>query len=441
MRGIRKQICSLLSVWVLIFQLPLTAHAANGVPDAVIRASESVVRIVSDYYYDIGTGSGFVFYSGSDKILIATNYHVVEDDPVRIYVYAGDEDAIEASIVCYSAEKDLCILQLEKHIKIKALRLAREDVERGQDIYAIGFPAAADNFLDGFAHTSEDATITNGIVSATRKLSTVSRGSPVTILQINADINPGNSGGPLLDSAGNVVGINTYRSADGAQGINGAVAVSELIEMINTFDLPAQYSTGNTKSIPVYVWAIAGAAVALAAAAMLRFKKRTVVRDRPETALSLKTVLSRYPGGMPSREAVSLLMPVADQIKNYHKQGILHLHISPDNITVIDGRAVLINPDPSDSYDESFTAPEALKGGPLNAAADVYSLAAVLYYAITAITPENAAFRPDDILPFPESVYDSTLKEILQTAMAINPKRRFSSVQALINSLRPYYSG
>lgn len=219
-RAIRLLVCLF-----LLSALTVSVSAASSVPSAVIKAVDSVVRIEAEFADGWATGSGFVIESSRDITLIATNYHVVEGDPQSISVWLGEDESIRAEIVLQSESKDLCILKLAYPVSLKALRFDEADL--GEAIYAVGFPAAADDLSDKEAHDSRDATLTDGIVSAFRSVTIADGGSPVSILQINAAINSGNSGGPLFNEKGRVVGINTYGITD-AQGIFGAIAASEL---------------------------------------------------------------------------------------------------------------------------------------------------------------------------------------------------------------------
>ncbi len=422
-----------------IIKTPILSFAANSVPSPVLSASDSVVRIVSEYKREYATGSGFVISSDGGRVLIATNYHVVEDNPISIAVYVDENDTITAHIICFSKQQDLCILELDHFIKLQPIPLEKDNVSRGQEIYAIGFPASADYLSDTFAQKSEEATITNGIISAIRELSIQNYGTPVSILQINADINSGNSGGPLLNKTGNVVGINTYGVND-AQGINGAVNVSELINLLKDNNLPIHYAKNGGLS-KAFIWLSLGIlAVVLIIGVVLLLKKKEWIGKKKSKGLSLSAFLAQYPNGMMVRNAISLLLPVAFQIQDYHNNGSLHLQVNPDNILFVNGKAMLVTPSGSiqGRYSNGFTAPEVFKGVPVNTSADVYSFASVLYYAITGIVPENANTRADNTLVFPINLFDETIKEILQTAMSLNPEERFSSMKDLIDTIQPY---
>ena len=220
-----KRLCAAFLCIFFVLTMTLSVSAASSVPKPVIDSTKSVVRVLAEYPDGYATGSGFIIKSNSSETLIVTNYHVVEDKPYSISVWISDDETISASILAYTDQKDMCILKLAYPVSLKPLAFAQNGAKQGEAVYAVGFPGAADYLSDKEAHTSADATITDGIVSAVREATVSSYGTPTKILQINAAINSGNSGGPLFNTNGEVVGINTYGIND-SQGIFGAIDVS-----------------------------------------------------------------------------------------------------------------------------------------------------------------------------------------------------------------------
>ena len=218
--------CLLLCI-IFAVLLCLPVYAATSVPEPILKATGSVVRVFAEYADRYVTGSGFVIKSDKNETLIATNYHVVENNPYNISVWLSDDESVSAEILAYTDQKDMCILSLPYPASLKALTLAKSQATQGTAVYAVGFPGAADHLSDKEAHTSADATITDGIISAVREVTVSGYGTPMKVLQITAAINSGNSGGPLFNALGEVVGINTY-GIDDSQGIFGAIDISEL---------------------------------------------------------------------------------------------------------------------------------------------------------------------------------------------------------------------
>ena len=173
-----------------------------------------------------GAGSGFVL---SPDGVIVTNNHVVEGASA-ITVTLADGRKLDARILGRDANADLAVLKVEAG-GLPAVKIGRSDaLVVGDSVVAIGNALA----LDG------GPTVTQGIVSALdRTISAGSQGSGQGsetlrhVLQTDAAINPGNSGGPLLDAAGEVVGINTAVAGD-AQNIGFALAIDKALPIIST---------------------------------------------------------------------------------------------------------------------------------------------------------------------------------------------------------------
>ena len=155
-----------------------------------------------------GAGSGFVVGNSSE---IITNYHVVKDALEKnsvnqlegatiTVVFPNNDDELVAHVVGVNALYDLALLRLENPNQapnIKAIPISNYEAEVGSKVIAIGNPF-------GFA-----STVTTGIVSGIdRSLDGIGQNSP-SLIQTDAAINPGNSGGPLLNSSGELIGINT----------------------------------------------------------------------------------------------------------------------------------------------------------------------------------------------------------------------------------------
>jgi len=140
-------------------------------------------------------GSGFLI-SGDGKIL--TNNHVVANER-QLEVTLPDQTHYKARLLSRDETNDVALLQIEPRKKLPSLHLGDSDgLQVGQKVLAIGNPFG----LEG--------TLTTGIVSSLgRTIRGENERTLEGLIQTDAAINPGNSGGPLLDSAGNVVGINT----------------------------------------------------------------------------------------------------------------------------------------------------------------------------------------------------------------------------------------
>ena len=172
-----------------------------------------------------GAGSGFVL---SPDGVIVTNNHVV-DGATTITVTLADGRKLDARVLGRDANADLAVLKVDAS-GLPAVKIGSSDaLVVGDSVVAIGNALA----LDG------GPTVTQGIVSALdRTISAGDQGSGQStetlrhVLQTDAAINPGNSGGPLLNAAGEVVGINTAVAGD-AQNIGFALAIDKALPIVN----------------------------------------------------------------------------------------------------------------------------------------------------------------------------------------------------------------
>ncbi len=192
----------------------------------------SVVQVNVTGAQGQGLGSGVVLTSDGR---VLTNNHVV-DGAREVTVTLNDGRTVDAAVVGTDASSDLAVVQAEGVSGLTPARFADSDQVRiGDQVVAVGSPEG----LQG--------TVTSGIVSALDRTVTVPattgrRGSSVSYqaIQTDASINPGNSGGPLVDSAGEVVGINSaiYSPASdggeaGSVGIGFAIPSNEVQRIVS----------------------------------------------------------------------------------------------------------------------------------------------------------------------------------------------------------------
>jgi serine protease Do len=181
-------------------------------------------------YKQRGMGSGFLI---DDKGHIVTNNHVVADADL-VKVKLADETVVTAEIVGTDPKTDLALIKIKdedfkKLGRLPTLPLGDSDaLEVGEWVIAIGNPF-------GFDHT-----VTAGIVSAkSRALG----GSYDDFIQTDAAINPGNSGGPLINTKGEVIGINAMINASG-QGIGFAIPSNLAINIIGQLQASGTVTRG-----------------------------------------------------------------------------------------------------------------------------------------------------------------------------------------------------
>lgn len=194
--------------------------------DVYERLNEAVVNITTEVMavnwfmepvpQDGGSGSGSII---DEKGYILTNNHVVKD-AFKLFVNLSDGSRYEAKVIGTDPENDLAVIKFEPPKGLRLVTIPYGDSARlkvGQKVLAIGNPFGLER------------TLTDGIVSGLgrpvqKDTTTVIR----DMIQTDASINPGNSGGPLLNSRGEMIGINTmiYSPSGGSVGIGFAVPVN-----------------------------------------------------------------------------------------------------------------------------------------------------------------------------------------------------------------------
>ena len=176
---------------------------------------ELVSRVVPAVaFVQAGVNRGTGFFIARDRLL--TNAHVVGgQSSVRLQL--GDT-SYSARVINVSNGSDLAVLQVyNPNPNQPVLTLGTVSGARvGEEVIAVG---SALGVLSN--------TVTRGIVSAVRKA------GPVTLIQTDAAINPGNSGGPLVNRDGQVIGINSLRAGQQAEGVAFAVAIDHATQLLN----------------------------------------------------------------------------------------------------------------------------------------------------------------------------------------------------------------
>ncbi|CAJ1946727.1 unnamed protein product [Sphenostylis stenocarpa] len=162
-----------------------------------------------------GSGSGFVWDKEGH---IVTNYHVIRGAS-DLKVTLADQSTYDAKVVGFDQDKDVAVLRVDApRDKLRPIPIGvSSDLLVGQKVYAIGNPFGLDH------------TLTTGVISGLRReISSAATGRPIQdVIQTDAAINPGNSGGPLLDSSGNLIGINTaiYSPSGASSGVGFSIPV------------------------------------------------------------------------------------------------------------------------------------------------------------------------------------------------------------------------
>jgi S1-C subfamily serine protease len=233
MKNLKTAVAILIFAFFLVRaqSLPALTEDEQNTITVVKSSANSVVfitniQLVRDFFYQEekiarGTGSGFVW---DNQGHIVTNYHVIEDGDI-FAVTLPNQQHRKARLVGKEKNKDIAVLQIEGKVEdLIPLRAGvSKNLQVGQKVVAIGNPF-------GFDHT-----VTSGIVSALgRQMMGIGGVTIRDMIQTDASINPGNSGGPLLNSDGELVGMNTmiYSQTGTSAGIGFAVPVDTIKKIV-----------------------------------------------------------------------------------------------------------------------------------------------------------------------------------------------------------------
>ena len=209
----------------------IASIAKNAMPSIVSITNMSVQEVQSFFgetqqQESTSVGSGIIIGQTDSELLILTNNHVVEGNE-KLTVSFVDNESVEANVKGTDSTKDLAVVAVKisdvKDSTMDEIAVATmgdsSKLEVGEQVVAIG------NAL-GYGQS-----VTSGIVSATERTLDGYEGG--TLIQTDAAINPGNSGGALLNSNGEVIGINTAKVAtDSVEGMGYAIPISDASDTI-----------------------------------------------------------------------------------------------------------------------------------------------------------------------------------------------------------------
>ena len=184
----------------------------------------------------VSSGSGIIVGENDSELLIVTNYHVVESADT-LSVQFVDEEQVQAQIKGTDADKDLAVLAVQlSDIKEDTLNQISIASLGSSDDLTVGEPVIAIGNALGYGQS-----VTTGVVSAlNRPIAVTSQEGQTgdsqinTFIQTDAAVNPGNSGGALVNTAGELVGINTaiYSETGSYAGYSFAIPTSIVSKVI-----------------------------------------------------------------------------------------------------------------------------------------------------------------------------------------------------------------
>ena len=184
-------------------------------PAVVTISTKSIQELYGGLYSQEveGLGSGFII---NEDGYILTNYHVIEGS-TDVKVLLSDGNEASAKVVNYDSSMDIAMLKLEDGTSIPGVaELGDSDaLYPGEDVIAIGTPLSKE-----FAQT-----LTKGVVSAVGRHVESESGSTLEVIQTDAAINAGNSGGPLVNTKGQVIGINSMKLGNSSSSSSSSASI------------------------------------------------------------------------------------------------------------------------------------------------------------------------------------------------------------------------
>lgn len=209
-----------------------TIDVVRAVKPSVVSITTKIEGVTSYYgafsvpYEGEGAGSGVIFYSDDEKIAIVTNNHVIED-ATEVYATINDTTSVQAKVVGTKSDSDLAVLTISwddlRAAGIDEVTVATfgdsDSLEVGESVIAIGNAMGL------------GLSATDGIVSVKNQTISVDNNT-LNVIQTSAAINSGNSGGALVNSRGEVIGINTAKyNSSMAEGMGYAIPSNEVISV------------------------------------------------------------------------------------------------------------------------------------------------------------------------------------------------------------------
>lgn len=194
-----------------------TVVTEKGIEEAISNVYDAVVT-VNSYFGDtkVGTGSGFI-YKNDDKGYILTNNHVITSAN-KYTVILSTGETVDANLLGSDEYSDLAVLSIDKDKVTKVATLGDSELaEVGNTVFTVGSPMGEEY----------SGSVTRGIISG--KDRTIEVEDVVTkVIQTDASINPGNSGGPLVNLAGEVIGITSMKLAsEEVEGMGFAIPIND----------------------------------------------------------------------------------------------------------------------------------------------------------------------------------------------------------------------
>ena len=191
----------------------------EGIETSIESIYDSVVTVEA-YRNDqkVGSGSGFIYKQDNTQGYILTNHHVI-DNADKLSVLLNNKEQVEVKLLGSDEYTDIAVLSIPKDKIIKIAKLGDSDnIKLGSTVITVGSPMGSDY----------SGSITRGIISGKDRM--MENNSTLTkVIQTDAAINPGNSGGPLVNLAGEVIGITSMKLAkEEIEGMGFAIPINDV---------------------------------------------------------------------------------------------------------------------------------------------------------------------------------------------------------------------
>ena len=231
----------LITMYLIVFNYPLKTKTITettnkikiedtAVEQAIDKVFDAVV-VVESYNNNakVGTGTGFIYKKDDKKGYIMTNSHVIGNGN-NVKIILSDNKKIEASILGRDDLSDIAVLSIDPKYATTVAQMGNsENLKLGNTVITIGAPMGSDY----------SGTVTKGILSGKDRMLAVSTSGygtndyMVRVLQTDAAINPGNSGGPLINAAGEVIGITSLKLVkDEVEGMGFAIPIEDAMRYV-----------------------------------------------------------------------------------------------------------------------------------------------------------------------------------------------------------------
>ena len=207
----------------------------EAMEDAIDKVYDSVlcIQVLDQSGNVISSGSGFVYSKDSKYGYILTNSHVVSG-ATTVQGVLSNNNTVELKVLGTDSYTDLAVLRMDAKDVLGVASIGKSsNVKVGNTVFTVGSPMGS----------NYSGTVTKGILSGKDRLIETSSSTDsyttesyiVKVMQTDAAISPGNSGGPLVDLAGDVIGINSLKLVDSSvEGMGFAIPIEDAMSYVDT---------------------------------------------------------------------------------------------------------------------------------------------------------------------------------------------------------------